>query len=144
MRSARASFVIGMLAIPVFVGCGNGLASVEGTVTLDGQAVSGGPQIYGTVSFSREAGGGAPAIARIDEHGHYSMRTGGKEGIEPGTYLVGIAVKKVTPPGTPDGMPQATLITPPRYASVTQSGLREVVEAGNNTIDFALSSKPSN
>jgi hypothetical protein len=120
------------------------LASVNGTVTLDGQPIAGGQQIYGTVSFYRESGGGAPAVAIINDWGQYSLRTGGRSGIEPGAYLVGIAVKKVNPPAVPGGMPQAELITPRRYASVTQSGLREVVEPGSNTIDFELSSKPSN
>jgi hypothetical protein len=37
-------------------------------------------------------------------------------------------------------MPQPTLITPKKYASVTGSGLREEVKPGNNTFDFALNS----
>jgi hypothetical protein len=130
-----------LLALPLVVGCGDDLASVNGTVTLDGHPVAGGPQIYGTVSFYRESGGGAPAVALINESGQYSLRTGGRKGIEPGAYLVGIAVKKVIPPTTPGDMPQAQLITPSRYASVTQSGLREAVEPGSNSINFELSSK---
>jgi hypothetical protein len=114
---------------------------VNGVVSLDGAPISGGGDISGTVRFYREGGGGAPAIGRIDESGRYTLRTGGQQGIEPGTYLVGIVVKKITPPDVPGGMPGAKMITPGRYGSVTQSGLREVVEPGNNTIDFELSSK---
>jgi hypothetical protein len=122
-------------------GCGSELASVSGAVTLDGKAVPGGPQYSGTVSFYRDDGGGAPAIGRIDESGNYELRTGSQSGIEPGTYLVGIAVKRIDPPATDGAMPQLTLITPRRYTSITQSGLSEVVEPGRNTIDFELSSK---
>jgi hypothetical protein len=136
-----ASGACGLFALSVIVGCGNGLASVNGTVSLDGKPIAGGQQISGTVRFYREGGGGAPAIGRIDESGNYALKTGGREGVEPGTYLVGIAVKKINPPDIPGGMPRADLITPRRYASVTQSGLREVVEPGDNTIDFELATK---
>jgi hypothetical protein len=122
-------------------GCGSELASVSGAITLDGKAVPSGPQYSGTVSFYREDGGGVPAIGKIDESGEYELRTGSQSGIEPGTYLVGIAVKRIDPPATKGGMPQLTLITPRRYTSITQSGLSEVVEPGRNTIDFELSSK---
>jgi hypothetical protein len=140
----KFQFLMGLLLLPAVAGCGNDLASVNGRITLDGQPIVGGKQNYGTVSFYREEGGGAPAVALIDESGQYSLRTGGQSGIEPGTYLVGIAVKKIRPPVTPGEMPQAELITPRRYASVTQSGFREVVEPGNNTIDFELISKQVN
>jgi hypothetical protein len=141
MIAIRFLSFIGLLGLSLLAGCGSDLAAVRGTVTMDGQPVIGGEQMYGTVSYYREGGGGAPAVAIIDSAGKYELRTGGQSGIEPGTYLVGIAIKKVTPSATPGGMPQAQLISPQRYASVTQSGLREVVEPGSNTIDFQLSSK---
>jgi hypothetical protein len=131
---------MGLIAAPAFVGCGSGLASVEGTVTLDGKPIEGGPLMYGTVSFYRDDGSGAPAVGVIDESGQYSLRTGGREGIAPGVYLVGIAVKKITMPTTPNAMPVPTLITPRKYASVNQSGFRHDVQPGHNTFDFALSS----
>jgi hypothetical protein len=133
--------ICGLLAISVIVGCGDDLASVSGVVSLDGTPIAGGQQVSGTVRFYREGGGGAPAIGRIDESGKYALMTGGREGVEPGTYLVGIAVKKINPPDVPGGMPRADLITPRKYSSITQSGLREIVEPGDNTIDFTLSSK---
>jgi hypothetical protein len=124
----------------VITGCGNGLASVTGAVTLDGQAITG-PNKYGTVSFYRESGGGAPAIGIMDQTGHYTLKTGSADGIEPGTYRVAIAVKKVTPATQQDGLSTATLITPEKYSSTQQSGFRHEVKPGRNTIDFALSSK---
>jgi hypothetical protein len=137
----RRISIVCLLGMPFVVGCGNNLAAVSGTVTLDGDPVIGGEQMYGTVSFYREEGGGAPAVAIIDSAGKYVLRTGGRNGVEPGAYLVGIAIKKITPSTTPGGMPQAELISSPRYASVSQSGLREVVEPGTNTVDFQITSK---
>jgi hypothetical protein len=122
------------------VGCGNGLARVSGTVTLDGNPIQGGPQMYSTVNFVREDGRGTPSTGIIDGAGHYTLRTGAQEGIQPGSYLVGIAAQKVTPPATPEGMPQATLVSPAKYADITKSGLREDVKPGRNSFDFALSS----
>jgi hypothetical protein len=132
--------LLALFVLPVIVGCGNGLAKVSGTVTLDDKPIAGGPQVYGTVTFCRESGG-APAVGIIDESGRYTLSTGAQKGVEPGTFQVGIAVKKIMPPVNRDAMPQPVLITPRKYASVTQSGLRKEVQPGNNTFDFALSSK---
>ena len=129
-----------LLAFSTVAGCGDGLATVSGTITLNGEPIAGGPRMYGTVSFYPESGSGAPAVGIIDESGRYTLKTGAQSGVEPGAYLVGIAVKKVTIPADPNAMPQPTLITPKKYASVTESGLREEVNPGANTFDFALSS----
>ena len=139
MPTARILLVL--LALSATLGCGDGLASVSGVVQLDGQPIAGGPRMYGTVTFYPESGSGVPAVGLIDEQGRYELRSGSREGVEPGAYLVGIAVKKITMPSTPEGMPKPTLITPPKYASVTESGFREEVKPGNNTFDFALVSK---
>jgi hypothetical protein len=120
-------------------GCGNGLASVSGVVMLDGRQV-GGADKYGTVTFVRESGG-APVVGIIDESGHYTLKTGTQDGVEPGMYLVSIAVRKITPSAQQYGLAQATAITPARYASAAQSGLKNEVKPGRNTIDFNLSSK---
>lgn len=139
MIAQRVFFLF--LALPVFVGCSDGLATVSGTITLDGQPIAGGPRMYGTVNFYPESGSGVPAVGIIDGSGRYELKSGSRDGVEPGAYLVGIAVKKITMPTTPEGMPQPTLITPKKYASVTESGLREEVKPGSNLFDFALSSK---
>jgi hypothetical protein len=95
----------------------------------------------GMVNFYPESGSGVSAAGMIDESGHYELRSGSREGIEPGTYLVGVTMNRITMPTTPGGMPQPTLITPKKYANVTESGFREEVKPGRNTFDFALSSK---
>lgn len=133
-----------LLALSAFAlvttGCGNGLASVSGAVTLDGKAITGADK-YGTVTFYRDSGGGAPAVGIMDETGHYTLKTGSQDGIEPGKYRVAVAVKKVTPAAQRDSLPTAKLITPEKYSSTQQSGFLHEVKPGRNTIDFALSSK---
>ena len=69
---------------------------------------------------------GAPAIGIIDESGHFLLKTGAQGQLPPGDYLVGIAVKRITLPTTPNAMPQPHLITPAEYASVKDSGLRRM------------------
>ena len=132
--------LITLLVISTIVGCNDGFATVSGTVTLNGEPIAGGPRMYGTVTFYPEGGNGAPAVGLIGEAGRYELQTGARSGLVPGPYLIGIAVKKITMPTDPDEMPQPTLITPKKYASVTASGLREEVKPGNNTFDFALKS----
>jgi hypothetical protein len=140
MSKERVFVVLLSAALASIAGCGNGLSSVGGAVTLDGQAVTGADK-FGTVAFYREAGGGAPAIGVLDQTGHYSLKTGSSDGVEPGTYKVAISIKKTNPPASRDALPIATPITPEKYASTKDSGLRGEVKPGSNTIDFALSSK---
>ena len=134
----RLAYYSWLLALPTLVGCGNGLSMVSGTVTLDGRPVECGPDMYGTVSFYRANGGGAPATGLIDTSGRYRLNTGTRGGVSPGSYVVAIAVKKVTPAIGDLGMPQPHNITPPKYADVHNSGLTAVVQPGTNTIDFTL------
>lgn len=124
----------------LLAGCDNGLSTVTGTVTLDGQPLTGGQHMNGTVTFSREGGGGAPAVGFIDESGHYSVNTGATSGLAPGNYQVAIAMKKITIPADPHAMPIPTLITPAKYKSTQSSGLHAEVKPGRNKLDFALQS----
>jgi hypothetical protein len=122
------------------VGCGNGLASVSGTVTLDGEPIAGGSDVRGTVTFYRQDGTGTPAVGIIDSDGRYEMSTGSTDGVPPGEYAVAIAATRIIipePGATPSGRP----ITPRYYANAKESGLRADVEPGGNTFDFQLESK---
>jgi hypothetical protein len=127
-----------LLILSFTSGCGNGLASVSGAVTLDGQPVIGGPDKYGTVSFSREGGGGATGVAIIDGSGRYELKTGAQSGIEPGAYQVAIAIKRISPGANEYAETKATLISPAKYGSIPSSGLRADVKQGRNTINFDL------
>src|SRR4051812_35064074 len=122
-------------------GCNRSIATVSGTVTLDGAAIDGGPDVYGTVSFRREDGGGAPAVGIINTGGHYDLSTGAKEGLEPGKYMVAVSVKKILPPAAPGGLTRPQQLSPAKFAKPEDSGLRAEVKPGNNKFDFALTSE---
>ena len=91
-----------IVALSMLAGCNDSLADVAGVVTLDGTPVEGSPDLYGTVIFYREDGGWHPAVGIIQEAGRYEIATGTKRGLEPGNYRVGVAVKKILPPTTPE------------------------------------------
>src|SRR5687767_2815681 len=80
---ARVDWWAVLLISLVTGGCGGSAATVNGTVTLDGAPVEGSPDLYGTVSFFREDGSGAPAVGIIGDGGHYDVATGGSKGLEP-------------------------------------------------------------
>ena len=130
------------IAIPWIAGCDSGLATVSGTVTLDGAPIAGGPDVRGTVTFMRADGSGTPAIGILDENGRYELSSGKKWGVPPGAYAVAIVATRIIipePGATPSGRP----ITPRRYASAKDSGLTADVKPGDNTLDFPLVSRNS-
>jgi len=145
----RADFKTGRHWLLLFVGlasatgCGRGLAEVEGTVTLDGAPLAGGSDVKGTVLFYPVGKSGAPGVGVLDANGRYKLSTGSQEGIEPGPYEVAISVTKIIMPKDPTGTPGGRPITPRKYADPKQSGFRPEVQAGSNTFDFALDSKPA-
>jgi hypothetical protein len=96
--------------------------------------------MYGTITFQSPDGRGVPAVGIIDSSGRYQLKTGTQSRLPPGDYLVSIAVRKITPPTTPDGLPQAQLVTHADYANLSESGLRASVKPGRNEVDFALKS----
>jgi hypothetical protein len=132
-----------LLSVVSLAGCGSRLSTVAGTVTLDGKPIEGSPELYGTVTFHRQEGGGAPAVGIVDEDGQYVLATGSRQGIEPGSYFVGVSVKKIHPPSEPGGLTRPEQVSPRKYANPVTSGLHAEVEPGNNTFDFALSSLPA-
>jgi hypothetical protein len=130
-----------LLMLPWTAGCGSGMASVSGSVTLDGQPVHGAPDLYGVVSFIRESGGGASASGVVNESGHYTLATGAQQGIEPGSYLVTVSIKKILPPEVAGGQTRPQQFSPMKYATPGESGFKAAVKPGGNTFDFALESK---
>ena len=141
MHATRILLVL--FAAVATAGCGDGLAKVSGTVTLDGQPIVGGSGVHGSVNFYPANGSGVPAVGIIDASGRYKLMSGSRNGTEPGAYLVSIAMNIITLPTKPSEMPQPTLITPKKYASMSESGLRAEIKAGSNTLDFDMSSKPA-
>ena len=140
MTTLRKLSVVGTVTLLAIAGCNGQSSVVTGIVTLDGKPIAGGPLMYGTVSFYRTDGSGAPAVGIIEESGRYLLKTGTQGQLPPGDYLVGVSVQQITPPATPGGLPQPHLITHADYSSVTASGFRASVKPGKNTFDFALNS----
>src|SRR5450631_3619009 len=78
-----------LIACTSISSCGDGLASVTGLVTFDGQPIAGGSEVHAMVCFT-PVGGGPPGIGEIDSSGHFSLATGSAAGIRPGKYLVSV------------------------------------------------------
>ncbi|TWT86203.1 hypothetical protein Mal64_39460 [Pseudobythopirellula maris] len=119
-------------------GCGNGLASVSGTVTLDGAPLKGGGDTRATIYLYPEGGTGAPAVGLLDENGEYTVTTGTQNGVMPGPYLVTISASQLIGEDIPGVPRSARRLTPARYADPNGSNFRVDVESGSNVYDFAL------
>jgi hypothetical protein len=129
-----------LLLLPAICGCGNGLSSVSGLVTLDGNPLKGGGEVRATVYLFPEGGTGAPAVGLVDESGEYTVSTGTKNGVLPGAYLVSISASELYGENIP-GVPRSgRRVTPARYADPRRSDFRIEVGSGSNTFDFALES----
>ncbi len=144
MRSGLSIFHLAyavlLFAAAAVAGCGGAYdATASGIVTLDGNVVP-----RGTLAFHPVAGGPA-AYARIEEDGGYVVRTGREEGLPPGEYFVTVAANEPptvaqTAQGGPP--PPGKPITPAWYASKDSSGLKVVVESGDNELNLELKSTP--
>jgi hypothetical protein len=133
LNHLRFTFLLCLLAL-LACGCGSKVATVSGTITLDGQ-----PLTTGNVSFL-PAQSGPVATGTIRSNGGYTIETGTAKGLPPGDYIVMVvATKPVTPiPGAPEQAPE--LITPAKYGTRETSDLRCTVKAGSNRVNFDLKS----
>lgn len=131
---AAAPRLLAAVVLALFGGCGSGLdATVDGTVTLDGQ-----PLTNGTVSFHPK--GTAPvAYGQIQSDGTYTASTGSSEGITPGEYTATVVATKPDPDPSDEKPPEP--LTPVRYASPETSGLDVTVRSGQNHLPLELRSK---
>ena len=115
-------------------GCGGSgpkLGRVKGRVTLGGQ-----PLEEAEVTFQPTAEGAAPSAGTTDADGRYELRyTFDTKGAVPGEHVV-----TITTGGTfldDEGIEfEREESVPAKYN--TETGLRETVEPGSNTIDFDL------
>jgi hypothetical protein len=137
----QAAWRVGLLCVASIAcaGCGSGLSSVSGKLTLDGQPLARTDQVEITIMFYPESGIGAPAAGIVDESGRYSVFTGRQDGIAPGDYVVTLAAVETKPAG-PGRPPSKRVITPQRYTNPRESELRAAVQPGRNTFDFELTS----
>jgi hypothetical protein len=140
MLAAAWQLCLAILLSITMSGCGNGLSSVSGRITLDGKPLAGSKSVRVMIMFYPESGTGAPAAAIADESGDYVVSTGSQSGLAPGNYVVTLSATEFTPAADPRGMPTKRVLTPARYANPKESGLRAEVQPGRNTFDFKLHS----
>jgi len=120
-----------LLCCLLLCGCGSKLASVEGTVTLDGKPLS-----TGTVVFQNE---GLPmGVGGLSSNGSYTIYTGDQPGLPPGDYQVTVSAYQTRPGRDEMEEPIPVLLTPPRYNKPETSGLTAKVTPGSNRFDFKL------
>lgn len=120
-------------------GCGGGadtpdLGQVSGVVTLDGQPLEG-----AVIEFIPQ--GGRPSSGTTDSEGKYDLRyTVEEDGALIGSHEVRITTAREQTGGEGDQplVEAREEQLPPKYH--TKSELKENVEAGSQTIDFALES----
>lgn len=138
-KSRLCSLSVFIVIVITFSGCGGGReASVQGTVTLDGQ-----PLDHGNVSFI-PVPQGAGAHATIESDGTFSASTGGTKGLDPGDYLLTVRAFD-EPTEDPRGGPPipGKLLTPEKYASSSTSELRFTIQPGSNDLEVELHSEES-
>jgi hypothetical protein len=117
----------------LLAGCGSddGLASVRGTVTLNGQPLEG-----VIVQFQPTAEGGTSSAGRTDAKGRYKlMYTFSKPGAMPGEHTVTIRTADAYYEEDCQG-PEVEERIPAKYNTRTE--LKRTVNPGRNTIDFKL------
>ena len=131
-----------LLALFCALGCGGEkVASVSGTVTLDGK-----PLPNAAVTFQPVGEGsltpGEGSYARTDNQGRYTLeRKGGQKGAVVGRHRVEITARIDDGQDKPDQdrRTRAKERVPPRYN--TQSTLNFEVKPGENTANFPLESQ---
>lgn len=146
MKSPRrlTMFIFVVIVAPLLTGCGNGLASLSGTVLINGKPAPEGVSLQFQPTFE----GGSPSYAMTDKEGKYTAQfTFKSAGIQPGehnVFLIPGAVKTPMPVIGPDGNPVGPPPTNPMknmprsyYESIT---LIEV-ESGSNEKDIQLTTE---
>jgi hypothetical protein len=111
-------------------------------VTLDKAPLSVRPNQHGKVVFQPAAGHGAVAVGVLDSVGHFELSTGSSSEVAPGEYQVAISVSEPLP--QQEGAERsAKFVTPIKYSSAADSGLKASVKPGENVVSFNLESSTS-
>jgi hypothetical protein len=134
MQTNRVLSVVTLLACAVSQGCGgNGFATVEGKVSLDGKALEGGNVTLHPV------GPGPLSYSGIAPDGSYQIRTASRKGVLPGNYVATVSWRSGTPsPGMTLRQIQALEKVPIRYCVEGTSDLHLEVKPGRNSLDLQL------
>lgn len=141
-RTGQWTTLLAAVVVASCLGCGNGLASVNGKVTLDGNPLAGGGDTRAMVYFYPEGGTGAPAVGLLDSSGEFTVSTGTSSGVKPGAYLVTVSASQLVGKDIPGVPRSARRVTPAKYSDPNASGLRVQVDSGSNECEFALESDP--
>lgn len=144
MKSMEPKFktIISLFVVLLMTGCGGSdapeLGSVSGLVTLDGK-----PLADAQIRFQPTSGRSSEAVT--DENGNYTLRyTAEENGALPGEHQVFITTategKAMPAEGNDEGewVEGREELLPEKYHA--KSELKETVTAGNNTINFELTS----
>jgi len=139
MKSVFSTAVC-VLGLTLCVGCGGGeegpeLGQVSGVVTLDGQPVA-----SADVTFTPDQG--RPSMGQTDDEGKYRLRYSAEsDGALPGMHSVSISTQRDQTGGEGDQplVPAQEERIPAKYNEETE--LSREVSAGENTIDFELTSE---
>lgn len=114
-------------------GCGDMPATVNGRVTVGGEAYEG-----LRVGFIPQAGG-ATAISKTDADGYYSIQTGKTRGLMPGEYRVTVSGYKQTPsPTMSKAEVDALRIVGVEHSNRKTSPNLATIEPGGNVVDLDL------
>ena len=154
--NAAVKLAVAFVLLAVTIGCGGDdrVATVRGTVTLDGEPVG-----DASVTFMPKEGG-RPAFGMTDADGAYELTTFKEaDGAMVGNHLVTVTAfeEEVNAKAEaaaeelgslaevmhPNARPKQTWIVPQVYSESETSGLEFEVKRGEkNQADFPLSSKP--
>jgi hypothetical protein len=135
-KQNRVVLIVGLLLCAGAQGCGNGLAKVEGTVSLDGKALEGGSVTLYPV------GPGPLSYSNITSDGSYQIRTASRQGVLPGRYVATVSWLSGPPsPGMTLRQLEALEKVPIRYCGEKTSDLNLDVKSGGNSIDLKLVTK---
>ena len=134
---------VGLFVLISPAGCGHDpdlppTARVSGTVTLDGA-----PLHRGTVQFvpdQSKGTNGPSGVGKIDEKGHYEIRTAGERGAMVGSHVVGVVAEEEIDLNVTSFAPS---LIPRRYNDPLTSELTAQVKADeDNQVDLKLTSQP--
>ncbi len=131
------------LLLPCLMGCGEKLATVAGTVRLDGKPVAAAGVALHPV------GGGPIAGGSTDAEGRFRLEMSNKPGLPAGEYRVTVVKKETSgfmadknglSMGVAKGGVKEKWIVPKKYSSPTGSGLTASVKPGMEPLDLNLTS----
>lgn len=134
-RAHMKTHVLCAVVALCLAGCGGKPATVDGTVTLDGEPIS-----KGSVSFVPSSGG-QQAFGVVESDGSYSLSTNSSSGLELGNYQVRVVAREMIKSDEGFAPMQGDYIVPKRYANHATSGLSFEIKSGRNKIDLELTSE---